>query len=177
MKNREVMPLGIVVERQNIDNRWADYSWRAVAVIPGAPEIDEWKVLRAGQGWVHFHAATLPLEIFRRETEGYRYNLSSTTPAVFVVLREGEEAGEHDVEPMLVTVCPSEAQDYLDSGEEQVDAVPMPPSVREWLAAFVEQHHVDVPFRKRRRRRWDDGERGKDRPPAQRGLRRGYGRG
>ena len=146
------MPLGVVVERRRIENPWTDYSWSAVAVIPGAPEIDDWTTLRAGEDWVHFHAGTLPLELFPKETEGYRYNLSCDPPMVFVVLREGEEAEDHEIEPALVTVCPHEAQDYLDTGEDQVEAVHMPDAVRGWLASYVEQHHVDEPFKKRRQR-------------------------
>ena len=33
---------------------------------------------------------------------------------------------DHDVVPFLVTACPYEAQDYLDSGEDIVEPVAMP---------------------------------------------------
>lgn len=176
MRDYESLPLGIVVERRKSQSRWAEFSWRAVAVIPGAPEIDDWSTLREGDDWTHFHIATLPLELFPKETEGYRYNLSCDPPVVFVVLREGEEAGEHDIEPALVTVCPYEAQDYLDTGEDQVDSVEMPDAVRAWVATFVERHHVDEPFKKRTRKRWHgDGEARESMPPGARSARRGYG--
>ena len=59
--------------------------------------------------------------------EGYKYNLTLEQPSIFIVLRstddEEQEECEHDVYPFLVTVCPYEAQDYLDSGEEIVDNV------------------------------------------------------
>ncbi len=176
MRDYESLPLGIVVERRKSQSRWAEFSWRAVAVIPGAPEIDDWSTLREGDDWTHFHIATLPLELFPKETEGYRYNLSCDPPVVFVVLREGEEAGEHDIEPALVTVCPYEAQDYLDTGEDQVDSVEMPDAVRAWVATFVERHHVDEPFKKRTRKRWHgDGTTRESMPPGARSARRGYG--
>lgn len=148
------MPLGVVVERREIDNPWEDYDWRTVAVIPGAPPVDEWRTLREGEGWIHYHVATLPLELFRRETEGYKQNLSNEMPVVYVVLRQGEEAEESEIEAALVTVCPFEAQDYLDAGDDLVDGVAMPDSVAAWMTEFVDYHHVHEPFKKRKRRKW-----------------------
>lgn len=159
MNKQETLRLGVVLERRRIDNPWTEYSWRPAAVIPGAPARDplgEWILLDQGDDWAHFHGGTLPLELFRRETEGYRLNLSQDPPRLFVVLR-AEEEGEsaHDVVAFLVTACPYEAQDYLDSGDEIVEAVAMPPEVIAFVQAFVDQHHVDEPFKKRKRKRHD----------------------
>ncbi|MEE8123491.1 MAG: DUF3305 domain-containing protein [Alphaproteobacteria bacterium] len=78
----ECMPVGVVLERRDLDNPWQSYTWHAVAVIPGAPEVDEWRVLAKAPGWVRYHAGTLTLEIHRKETEGYRLNLVTTQPKV-----------------------------------------------------------------------------------------------
>ncbi len=145
------MPIGVVVERREIDNPWQDHSWSAVAVMPGAPQIGEWRLLARDQGWVRYHAATLPLELHRSETEAYRTNLSDNPPRIYVLLREDEEGGDHEVAPFLVTASPYEAQDYLDSGEEIIDGVTMPDSVIAWVQAFIDAHHVDKPFYKRKR--------------------------
>lgn len=161
MAESESLAVGIVVERRDVDNPWIDHSWQAVAVIPGAPEIDEWRELAHGEGWVRYHAGTLAVELFRRETEGYKHNLSLDQPAVYVVLREGEELEDHDVEPVLATVCPYEAQDYQDSGEEIVDKVAMPDVIAAWVADFVERHHVEEPFVKRKRQPHRGAERGR----------------
>ncbi len=159
MKDQESLPLGVVLERRRIDNPWEDFDWRPVAVIPGAPARDpegEWRTLDEGEDWVQFHSGTLPLELFRRETEGYKFNLSNDPPRVFVVVRGGEEAEvPHDVVPFLVTACPYEAQDYLDSGEDIVEGVPMPAVVLAWVQDFVDKHHVDEPFKKRKQKRLD----------------------
>lgn len=160
MDRIETMPMGVVVERRDSDNPWQDHSWRPVAVMPGAPAMDPagpWRVLDRGEGWVRYLAGTLTLELFRSDTEGYRYNLSTKSPAVYVVLRESTD-GEHDVVPFAVTVSPYEGQDFLDSGEDIVEGVPMPEGLIGWVAKFVEIHHVDQPFRKRRQRRRDDGD-------------------
>jgi hypothetical protein len=137
------MPLGVVLERRRIDHPWAEVSWRAAAVIPGAPAPPA-----AAQAGDRVHAATLALALHRKLTEGYRANLSQPEPAVYVVLRGGEAGMPR---PFLVTACPYEAQNYDMGGDERVDAVPMPPPVAAFLARFVAAHHVDEPFRKRRR--------------------------
>jgi len=170
------MVVGIVVERRKLDNPWVDHSWHVVAVIPGAPVVDEWVELRRGEGWVQFHARTLPIALFRGETEGYKYNLSLDPPRIYVVLREADEADDHEVEPFLATVCPYEAQDYMDSGDEIVETSAMPEPVMAWLAAFVERHHVDRPFVKRKRKPYDPREWGADGTPRA-GRRRGGGHG
>ena len=68
-----------------------------------------------------------------------------------------------DVTVFGVTASAFEAQDYMDSGEEIVEAVPMPDELIAWLAAFVEHHHVEEVFKKRKRRNWkeEEGEEGK----------------
>jgi len=147
-----VIELGVVIERREIDNPWQDFDYRPVAVFAGAGPTDDWRALERGDGWTRFHAATLPLELFRGETEGYKSNLAQDPPSVYVVLRPGEEADEADVEPFLITVCPYEAAGYTESGDELVEGVTMPAEARQLVEAFVEAHHVDEPFKKRKRK-------------------------
>lgn len=157
---QESLPLGIVIERREINHRWQKYSWRPVAVLPGAAEKDPngpWQELAQGKeggvGWVQYHAGTLLLNLYRKETEGYRVNLSQQPPRVFIVLRDGAEAAsEHDVVPVAATVCPYEAQDYLDSGTDLVEVVAMPPTLAAFVKDYVDRHHRDEPFKKRKRR-------------------------
>jgi hypothetical protein len=149
---RDSLPIGVVLERRVLDNPWQSHSWHTVEVVPGAPAVSEWRKLDEGEGWTRYHAATLEVELFRGETEGYRYNLSTAVPAVYVVLRPSEEE-DLDVEPFLATVCPYEAQDYQESDDEIVDPVPMPGDMIAWVGRFVEEHHVEQPFYKRKRKR------------------------
>ncbi len=150
----ESMPIGVVVERRELDHPWQSYAWRAVAAIPGAPEVNEWRVLTTAPGRIRYHAGTLPLEIHHKETEGYRLNLTTERPALYVVLRYDEEV-ETGIVPFMVTVCPYEAQNYLDGDEDLVESVPMPDAVAAWLADFVAEHHVDEPHYKRKREPYD----------------------
>ena len=158
MKDQERLPLGVVVERRELQSRWIRYGWRPTAVIPGAGPLDPagtWTLLDSGEGWTKFHAGTLPLELFPKETEGYRLNLSQDPPRIFVVLRTLDDDDlPHEVLPFLVTACPYEAQDYLDSGDDIVEAVAMPEAVIAFVQAYIDRHHVDEPFEKRKRKRW-----------------------
>lgn len=142
--------VGIVLERRKSSNKWIEQSWHFVGVLPGARPARDWTELAHGESWVRYLAGTLPIEIFSGETEGYKYNLSLDPPVVFVVL-DPEAEGAHEVEPSLVTVCPYEAQDYLDVSENEVQSTPMPPALASWLAGFVEKHHLEEPFKKRKR--------------------------
>lgn len=143
------VPVGVVIRGQPGVTRWARWIWRPVGVLPGAAPA-EWRELRREGEAVEYHAATAPLELHRAETEGYRVALSHQPPSVFVILREGEPGGRPEV--FRVTASAFEAQDYLDSGDEIVEPVPMPPALIAWLSDFVARHHRDEPFVKRKRR-------------------------
>ena len=120
------LPLGVVIRKQPGVTRWARWIWRAVAVLPGAGPADWHEMRREGEA-VEYHAATRVLEVHRKETEGYRVALSNDPPSVYVILRPSEDPdAAQDVEVFKVTASAFEAQDYLDSGEEIVEPVPMP---------------------------------------------------
>lgn len=145
------MPVGVVVRRTPGATRWAKYAWRAVSVLPGAGPAD-WKELRREGDAVEFHAGTLEMELWRTDTEAYRVALSNDPPSIYVVMRDSEDADSaHDLELVCVTASPYEAQDFTDTGEEIVEPVPMPEGLVAWIRDFVERHHVDEEFVKRRR--------------------------
>ena len=172
IERARAMPMGVVIERREVDHAWQDHCWRPVSVIPGAGPVDGWQVLDSGAGWTRFHAATLDLELHRKETEAYKVNLSSAPPRVYVCLRVEEEAPDpgREVAPFLVTASPYEAQDYIDSGDDIVEGVPMPEGVIAWIQDFVARHHVDEPFVKRKRARHDPDAAAFGRPPPGRGA-------
>lgn len=146
--------VGVVVERRATNHPWQQWSWLPVAVLAGAPAGANWRVLREGSGWVQYHAATLPLDLHRKETIGYRLNLSQESPRVYVVMRPSDN-DDFPYQPFLVTASPHEAEAYLASGEEIVEGVSMPDSLIALLQDFVDHHHVEEPFVKRSRRRSD----------------------
>lgn len=142
------LPLGIVIRKVPGVTRWASHVWQAVAVLPGATDA-AWKELRRDGDAVEYHATTLPLELFRTDTEAYLHGLSAKVPAIYVVMRE--TGRPHPLEVVLATASPYEAQDYADTGEELVEKVPMPEGLIAWVRDYVEKHHEDEVFVKRRR--------------------------
>jgi len=145
------IPLGIVVRRTPGVTRWAEWVWKAVAVLPGAGPAD-WQELRREGDVREYHATTVDLELFRSDTEAYLTGISTQMPAIYVVMREATDPdAKHPVEVVLATVSPYDAQDYDDSGEEIVEKVAMPTGLIDWIKAFVDRHHEDEKFVKRRR--------------------------
>lgn len=154
MSSLIAIPVGVVVAREKIDHPWQDYRWRPVSVFLNAPKIGEWRELRRGDSSVHYHAATLPLELHHKETAAYRRNLAGGEPAVYVVLREDPGAcSQWPVSVHLVTASPFEAQAYGESGLEIVARVAMPGPLIELVEEFIAVHHVDEPFVKRQRQK------------------------
>ena len=149
------LPLGVVIRRTPGVTRWAAWAWKAVGVLPGAGTAD-WRVMREEDGATEFHAATCPLELHGAETEAYLHGLSTKVPSIYVVLRQSQQK-ERPLDVLLVTASPYEAQDYADSGEEIVEKVPMPDGLVAWVRDFVEAHHEEEEFKKRRRDKTDIG--------------------
>ncbi|WP_162140945.1 DUF3305 domain-containing protein [Fodinicurvata sediminis] len=149
------MPLGVVLEKRESQNRWVSHVWRAVEVLPGAPARDpdgDWPSLGLFERGERFHAGTLQLELTRKLTDGYRSNISQREPRVYVVLRQqSEKDGRAPLYPFLVTVCPLEAEFYAVGGEETVEDVPMPEEVVIFVSDYVRRYHEELPFHKRKR--------------------------
>ena len=142
------MPLGIVIRRAPGVTRWARHVWKVSAVLPGAADA-RWKELRREGETIEFHAATVPLELYRTDTEAYMHGLSAKVPSIYVVMRDSD--GDDPLDVVLATASPYEAQDYADTGEELVEKVPMPEGLIAWIREFTEKHHEDEVFIKRRR--------------------------
>lgn len=173
VERTDSMPVGVVVERRTLDNPWQDHEWVPVEVVPGAGSVGEWIELGRGDGWVRYLIGTAPLELHRKDTESYKVNLSNEPPQVFVLLRRDDDPdAEHEIQLFLVTASPFDAQDYLDTEDDGMLGVPMPDDVAAWVQAFVDRHHVDEPFYKRKRKRYDPDDagfgRGPERGPAHR---------
>ena len=142
------LPVGVVVRRLPGVTRWARWSWKAVAVLPGAGQAD-WKVMREEGDAVEFHAATAIMTLHAAETEAYLHNLTAAKPSIFVIMRH--RAGCPPLDVVQVTASPYEAQDYTDNGEDLVERVPIPEGLHSVIADFVARHHVEEEFVKRRR--------------------------
>lgn len=147
------IPVGVVVERRKATSPWADVLWRPVAVLPGLPEAERWTPLMSDGDATTFYAGTAEIELYRAETENYRRNLGSDAPSIWVALQA--TGGEPPYEIAAVTADPAEGEGLTEPGQAIVEAVPMPAAVREAVAAFVAEHHVDHVFERRKRDRAD----------------------
>ncbi len=147
-----VIPLGVVVARERIDHPWQEFAWRPLSVFLDADPISDWRLLQRGAGFEHYHAATLPLELHRKETAGYRVNLANGVASIYVVLREGAAgASEIPMHVHMVTASPFDVQAYGHTMEEIIGRVVMPEPLVALVQDFIAAHHVEDTFVKRQR--------------------------
>lgn len=128
--------LAVIMERKVLANKWADFQWEAVGIVPDegmdpAPRRIYEDERRAQ--WLH---AGFAIELFTDEAEFYFANITAPEPRVFVLWRLDDELAR----PALVTVSYGVAARMMDAGE-QVDGVPMPDEIRAWVAEFVARHY------------------------------------
>jgi hypothetical protein len=150
-------PIAVIFERTAIVNRWVSERWEPIAVVPPvvAPANDAMGT-RAPVKIADEPARTQwrfdgqAFELHPSEAEGYWLNLASPDPKAFVMWRTLEEGGDPPVHPVVVTVSYNEAARMLDGGE-RVDAVPLPPGIRDWMEPFVAEHYKPEPRKKVRR--------------------------
>jgi hypothetical protein len=146
--------VGVVAVKKKLSNPWIDHAWAPHAVLDGVPEASPWTMLsRQGDDEIWYVG---PGEIVLRvnETGHYRDNLAAERPAVWVALRMSEEG---TLSITQVSVDPYEGEGYADMASELVDRVPMPARLAEEVAAYIEAHHVETPFFKRKRDRHGGG--------------------
>src|SRR5690625_39664 len=153
------LPLGVIVRRQPGATRWQKWIWRPVAVVPGAGPA-EWHEMRRDGEAIEYHAGTVMREVHRTMVDGYRAALSNEPPVVYVILRAWPRRPEApNLLPLAVhavTANAYEAEAHLDSGEDIVEPVPMPPQLIAWLAGFVDRHNREEVFIKRTRQNWSE---------------------
>lgn len=146
--------LAVVIERTAAPNRWEDWKFRLVAVVPDpmSPAAPSLQTVEAGQvdqapaaqlvatngphtQWLY---AGLRLELFPDECKGYFLNLTSGNPGWFVswVVAENDPS---QIEITGVSVSYIEA-DRRMFAEERVETVPLPSELCEWLRLFTNQH-------------------------------------
>lgn len=151
-KSEVSIPLGIVVEKRESDHPWADSVWMPVSVFLNANPTAKWQVMMKSDGCTRYHAGTLLLTLHRKETEALRANLMLPTPELYVVLQEDEDPdAKFPYVAHAVTASAYDAQDLMDAGDDIVEKVAMPEAVMVFIQAFVEEHHVEEEFIKRKR--------------------------
>jgi len=149
------LKVGVVLAREAIDHPWQDHRWRPLDVLVGIPDLEVGALIKSGEGFDHYYAGAFDIEMHRKETSAYVVNLENEPPSVYVVICEADD-DDNAVLPFevrLVTVSPFEAQDFLDTGEDIVEAIAMIAPLIAWVERFVETHHSEEKFIKRQRDR------------------------
>ena len=157
------IPVGVVIARHKAASQWIDFTWRPDAVLHGVPETQPWTVVRSDGDATMFYAGSTGIELYRSETTYYRDNLASGAPSLWVIMSSTQRDPPYEL--VAVTADPAEGEGFTQSEGNLVEQVPMPESIRQIVAAFVAEHHVERPFFKRKR----------DRQNPESLARRGYG--
>jgi hypothetical protein len=147
------IPVGLVVERRKAKSPWIDHVWRPVSVLAGQPDTAPWTPLDVTDETASFYAGAADIALYRSETTYYRDNLASGAPVLWVVLRPTGIEPPYDI--LSVTANPAEGEAMTEPGTDLIETVPMPEPIRQAVAAFVAEHHVEQVFFKRKRDRAD----------------------
>jgi hypothetical protein len=148
----ETILVSVVLERRVAVSQWADHLWLPVAVLPGDPAIAHGTKLGSTDTGERFFAGSFHLDLHRTDTPTYRDNLASYAPRIWIAVRAG--SGPAMPEIVGVTADPAEGEAYTEAGDDIVEHVPMAPEIAGLLAEFIQAHHVERVFIKRKRRDW-----------------------
>jgi hypothetical protein len=146
------MTVGIVAIKRKLNNPWADFEWLPEAVLPGLPAVEPGTMIGSEGSVERWYLGPVELTFHSGETPHYLDNLVSGRPSVWVALREND-GGAWQVAG--ATVDPYEGEAYVDVVTDKVEALPMPHEITVELQAFVDSHHVEQAFYKRKRDRSD----------------------
>lgn len=158
----EIIPVGVIVDKKKSASPWIDHLWVPSAVVTGLPEAAPMTLVAKSGGDESYFVGVANLIFAAGDTANYRDNLITGTPLIWIAVR----AGEYDSYVTLVSVTadPSEGESFADSESNIVQPVPMPPEIAARLAAFVDEHHVEREFFKRKRDKTDPDALGYRRP-------------
>jgi hypothetical protein len=156
--------VGVIMRRRTIDNPWIDHMWSPAMVLDHVPDTVPWTVLSTEPDATLYYAGAANISLFSSDTANYRDNLADGEPRIWVVLRRQDGASE--LELTKVTADPTEGEAMFESGCDVIGTVPMPSEIASWIAAFVDEFHVEQVFHKRKRDRASG-----DRPRGPRSLR------
>lgn len=147
--------IGVVAARRKAISEWASEPFVVAphAALPVAPTLAPGAALGQAGGAELFYLGPAELAFWRGETGHYRDNLASGAPKLWIALtREGEAWITH-----LATADPYEGEALAGTPDLALEAVAMPPDIAADLAVFIERHHVEEVFVKRKRDKKRDG--------------------
>jgi hypothetical protein len=143
--------VGVVLRRRGIDNPWIDHMWSPAMILEEVPDTAPWTVLSSDADATIFYAGAASIDLFSSDTASYRDNLADGAPRIWIALRRQD--GGPELELTKVTADPTEGEAIFESGCDVIGTVAMPPAIAAWIAAFVDEFHIERAFHKRKRDR------------------------
>jgi hypothetical protein len=153
---RPELKVAVVMRRQRVSgamSRWQTWRWVLADVVPHEDGFGSVARLlfkdEREERWLH---PGYRVELFNDDAEGYYLNVSTQAPCWFVLWRMEEEASvapQPIARPEVVSLSYVDAGRWLDA-QETVEQVAAPAPVVAWLQAFVDEHHVSEPKRRKR---------------------------
>jgi hypothetical protein len=153
---RPELKVAVVMRRERIQgamSRWQNWRWVLADVVAHEDGFGNTARLLYKndneERWLHPGYA---VELFADDAEGYYLNVSTPAPCWFVLWRMPDQARmteEPVARPEMVSLSYHDAGRWLDA-QETVEQVPAPVDVVQWLQAFVDEHYVVEPKRRKR---------------------------
>lgn len=141
--------VGLVVECLAPSNPWGEHIWLPVQILESVPDTPAWAVLGRGPDRARYYAGAFAVKLYSTGTAYYRDNLASERPCLWVGMRP--QGDQPPLEILAVTADPTEGEGMTETGTNVVEVIEMPLALVEEIAAFIEAHHVERPFEKRKR--------------------------
>lgn len=145
---QDTLRISVLAVRRPPVTKWGKGELRPCAVLAQEPQAAANSLLFAENGVETWYLGGRDLVLYSGDTSHHRDNLTSGRPSVWVALR-GQDPETAQV--IAVTADPYEGEGYASDLELRVEAVPMPPVLVDHIAGFIAVHHVDMPFKKRKR--------------------------
>ena len=145
----ETIAVGVIVEKRKAASPWIDHTWGALAVMTGLPEAPRMTLIEKVGDTERYYLGAASIVLASVDTAPLRDNLMSGAPKLWVVMREEQPDGSLSL--VTVTADPTEGEANTETGSNLVDPVPMLPEIAAYIAAFVDEHHVEREFYKRKR--------------------------
>lgn len=143
-----ILRVGVVATRRPPVTRWGSGELRPTAILPAEPATPANTMLSDQNGAQLWYLGARDVVLYQGDTGHHQDNLQSGRPALWVALR-GQDPARAEV--VCVTADPYEGEGLASDLDLMVEAVPMPDAIQEQVAAFVAKHHIEIPFKKRKR--------------------------
>ena len=145
---QETLRVSVLAIRRPPVTRWGSGELRPIAVLQQEPDTEPHTLLSTEGGVETWYLGGRDLVLYSGDTSHHRDNLESQHPSIWVAMRGQDPRRAVIVD---VTADPYEGEGYASDTDLMVEAVPMPDAIRARIAAFIAAHHVDMPFKKRKR--------------------------